>query len=119
MSSRSMTDVAFDFLSKRKKEVPFNKLWEEVSHAMGFKEEVAYRKIASFYEAMMLDNRFTSKDNKWDLSSRHKFSETHIDLSAIEIDDDSKSDYDNEDYVDEDGNSTEGYERENEEEDIY
>lgn len=119
MSSRSMTDVAFDFLSKRKKEVPFNKLWEEVYKTMGFKEEVAYRKIASFYEAMMLDNRFTSKDNKWDLSSRHKFSETHIDLASIEIDDDGKDDYDSDDYVDEDGNTSDSYDRDNEEEDIY
>lgn len=66
MSNRSMTDVAYQLLSKKKNSVTFNKLWDEVSQIMGYSENVAERKIASFYTSMMLDNRFTSLgNNKW------------------------------------------------------
>ena len=55
MSNRSMTDVAYQLLSKKKNSVTFNKLWDEVSQIMGYSENVAERKIASFYTSMMLD----------------------------------------------------------------
>ena len=88
MSNRSMTDVAYQLLSKKKNSVAFNKLWDEVSQIMGYSENVADRKIASFYTAMMLDSRFTSlSNNKWDLRSRHTYNETHYDTSAIVLDD--------------------------------
>lgn len=97
MGSRSMTDVAYEFLSSRKREVSFDRLWQEVSKTMGFNDTQKVTKISSFYESIMLDERFTSKNNNWDLSSRHKFAETHVDISAIEVDD-SKDD-DDLDYV--------------------
>ena len=38
---------------------------------------------------MTLDSRFVSlKENKWDLIERRKFEESHVDLSAIELDED-------------------------------
>lgn len=84
-----MTDVAYQLLSKKKNSVTFNKLWDEVSQIMGYSENVAERKIASFYTSMMLDNRFTSLgNNKWDLRSRHTYNETHFDTSAIVLEDD-------------------------------
>ena len=120
MGSHSMTDVAFEILENSEGPVPFKVLWDEVRQQLGFDETKAMRKIGSFYESLSLDTRFTSKDNNWDLSKRHKFAETHIDISAIEIDDDAKSDYDSEDFVeDEEDTSTENYDQENEEEDIY
>lgn len=91
MSVRSMNEIAYELLSKRKRSVAFDKLWKDVSGELGYNENQAMNKIASFYSALMLDNRFTQLDNnKWDLRSRHKFSETHIDTSAIVIDDDSE-----------------------------
>ena len=100
MSSLSMADVAYEYLQSKSKEVPFAELWKEVSTTLGFSETVAMNKIGSFYESMMLDERFTTKDNNWDLSARHKFDETHVDISAIEVDD-SRDDEDG-DYIDED-----------------
>jgi len=90
MSVRSMNEIAFDILAKRKTSIAFEKLWKGVSNELGYNDNQAMNKIASFYSAMMLDNRFTQLDsNKWDLRSRHTFSETHIDTSAIVIEDDS------------------------------
>ena len=95
MSNRSMTDVAYQLLSKKKNSVTFNKLWDEVSQIMGYSENVAERKIASFYTSMMLDNRFTSLgNNKWDLRSRHTYNETHFDTSAIVLEDDNNDELD-------------------------
>lgn len=88
MSSRSMTDVAYDLMKKKKKEIPFNKIWEDVSKVMGLNETQTMNKIAPFYSALMLDPRFTLlPDNKWDLRERHTYSETHIDTSSLVIDD--------------------------------
>ena len=95
MSNRSMTDVAYQLLSKKKNSVTFNKLWDEVSQIMGYSENVAERKIASFYTSMMLDNRFTSLgNNKWDLRSRHTYNETRFDTSAIVLEDDNNDELD-------------------------
>ena len=103
MSNRSMTDVAYQLLSKKKNSVTFNKLWDEVSQIMGYSENVAERKIASFYTSMMLDNRFTSLgNNKWDLRSRHTYNETHFDTSAIVLEDDNIDELDELDSFEED-----------------
>ncbi len=89
MSNHSMTDIAYEMLSKRKRAVPFQKIWEEVCKKMNFDEEKAKKKIASFYSDLMLDTRFTSMtDNKWDLSARHTFDENHVDTTGIELEDD-------------------------------
>ena len=103
MSNRSMTDVAYQLLSKKKNSVTFNKLWDEVSQIMGYSENVAERKIASFYTSMMLDISFTSLgNNKWDLRSRHTYNETHFDTSAIVLEDDNIDELDELDSFEED-----------------
>jgi len=102
MSSLSMADVAYEYLQSKSGEVPFAELWKEVSTRLGFSDTVAMNKIGSFYESMMLDERFTTKDNNWDLSSRHKFDETHVDIDAIEVDaldDDEEGEYDEDDEM--------------------
>ncbi|MCI6271367.1 MAG: DNA-directed RNA polymerase subunit delta [Erysipelotrichaceae bacterium] len=89
MSAKSMTDVAYEYLSKRKKSVEFLKLWNEVNLVMSFPENKVASKKAQFYSELMLDNRFASlEDNKWDLRNRRKFDEVFIDTDAIIIDSD-------------------------------
>jgi DNA-directed RNA polymerase subunit delta len=84
-----MTDVAFDCLSKRKKEVKFSKLWEDVAKQMKIPEEQQRRKKGQLYSQLMLDSRFASlEDNKWDLRNRRKFDEIHVNTSDMDADDD-------------------------------
>ena len=84
-SIRSMTDIAYDVISKKKRAVPFMKLWEEVSKESG----VSNDKAAQFYSDLTFDSRFVSlKENKWDLAERRKFDESHVDISKIELEED-------------------------------
>lgn len=86
--SQSMTDIAYQCLSKRKKEIDFAKLWAEVSKQMSIPEEKLRKKKSQFYSELMLDSRFASlEENKWDLRNRRKFDEVHIDTSEIAMDD--------------------------------
>lgn len=96
MPTKSMTDVAYDIMSKKKRAVQFAKLWAEVSKETGVSNDM----VAQFYSDLTLDARFASlKDNKWDLKTRRKYSESHIDLKKYDLDD-----QDSEYEVDEDGN---------------
>ena len=84
-SAKSMTDIAYDVISKKKRAVQFVKLWEEVSKLYGASSD----KAAQFYSDLTFDSRFASlKDNRWDLVERRKFAESHVDLSQIELDED-------------------------------
>lgn len=88
-----LVDIAFDLLSKKKKEVPFIKLWQEVSQIRGLTQAQADDKIAQFYADMTLDSRFVHlKDNNWDLRSRHKFEDVVIKTDAIMVDDEDEED---------------------------
>ena len=87
--NQTVTDVAYECLAKRKKEIDFAKLWEEVAKKMEIPEEKRKRKKSQLYSELMLDPRFASlNNNKWDLRNRRKFEEVHIDTSEIELDDD-------------------------------
>lgn len=80
-----MTDVAFEIMSKKKRAIQFKKLWEEVSKVYGVRND----QVAQFYADMTLDSRFVSlKGNRWDLINRHKFEESHVDISQIELGED-------------------------------
>lgn len=82
---RSMTDIAYDVLVKKKRAVQFSKLWEEVLKESG----VSFDKAAQFYSDLTYDSRFASlKDNKWDLAERRKYDESHVDISKIELEED-------------------------------
>lgn len=86
---KSMTDVAFDYLSRRKKEVEFPKLWAEVSKQMKIPEDKLRRKKSQFYSELMLDSRFASLEgNKWDLRNRRKYDELHTKDDDIDDEDD-------------------------------
>ncbi|CAM4131236.1 DNA-directed RNA polymerase subunit delta [Erysipelothrix inopinata] len=100
MSSKSLTDIAFERLTKKKKEIPFQKLWQEVSVEANFPEAVAKRKVASFYNALMMDSRFISlESNTWDLRERHSLESLQIDPDLLDSYDDYDEDYD--DYEEE------------------
>lgn len=84
----SMVDVAFDLMTKKKKPVDFYKLWQEVSEIKGFNQEDKDENESLFYTNITLDGRFiTVGENRWDLRSRHKFDEVHIDMKDIYADD--------------------------------
>lgn len=103
MASKSMTDVAYEILSSKKRAAQFNKLWEDVSKVTGASKD----KIAQFYSDLTLDSRFVSlKENKWDLVERRKYEESHIDLSQIELDEDEPEevDSDNEEIINSEDN---------------
>lgn len=94
MSSKSLSDVAFEKLKRKKKEVLFNKLWKEVSDEVSLTDEMAKRRVASFYNALMMDSRFISLEgNKWDLRERHSLDSLKIDPDLLEGADDSDDVY--------------------------
>lgn len=99
MAGKSLTDIAYENLKKKRKEIYFSKLWQEVSSEVGFSEDLAKRKISSFYNALMLDVRFISLEkNQWDLRERYAEDTLKID-PELTLDYD---DFDNEDNEDED-----------------
>lgn len=100
-NNQTMTDAAFHCMSKRKKEIEFARLWQEVAKTMDIPPEKLSKKKAQFYSELMLDNRFASlKGNKWDLRSRRKFDEVHISTEDLEVDDDEMPDTDEDDGPD-------------------
>lgn len=85
---KSMIDVAFEVMTKKKKAIAFVKLWDEVTQALEMNEMQKEEAIAHFYSDLSLDTRFLHVgDNKWDLRNRHTFNETVIDTSSLIIDD--------------------------------
>lgn len=84
--NQNMTDVAYNYLARKKKESDFVKLWNEVARIMNIPEDKKKRKKSQFYSELMMDSRFASLDNnKWDLRNRRKFDEVHIDTSEIAL----------------------------------
>lgn len=82
---KSMVDVAFEVLSGRKKPMPFQKLFEEVAKKMDLSEDMMKKKKGSFYSALSMDSRFVSmNDNQWDLKSRRKYDEVHMDIENLD-----------------------------------
>lgn len=99
MVSKSLSDMAFEKLRKKKKEVLFQKLWKEVTEEANMSEDVAKRKVASFYNALMLDSRFISLEgNQWDLRERHALEGLLIDPELLDTYDDYEEDEDYKDF---------------------
>ena len=92
MSIKSMADVAYDIMSSRRRAIQFPKLWEEVTKITG----ASMDRIGQFYNDLSLDSRFVSlKDNKWDLTERRTYDETHIDIDELNVDDDEEESEEN------------------------
>ena len=101
-SFKSMTDVAYDVMSKKKRSIAFGKLWEEVLNRANVADED--EAIAQFYTDLTLDGRFTSlKDNKWDLKERYTFEETYVNLTDLDTEEDDEEEMDEEVDHEEDG----------------
>lgn len=87
-----MIDTAFNLLSKKKKPTPFLKIWEEIAQIEALTVAQQEDQIAQFYSDLCLDSRFVNMgENKWDLRSRHTFSEVVIDTDDL-MDDESDED---------------------------
>ncbi|MCD8028376.1 MAG: DNA-directed RNA polymerase subunit delta [Erysipelotrichaceae bacterium] len=94
----SMVDIAYELLTRKKKPVNFYKLWEEVAQIKGFNEEEMDENQSLFYSDITLDGRIiTTGENNWDLRSRHKFADVHIDMNNIYAEEE-------EEVTDDDGN---------------
>lgn len=91
--SKSLIELAYEFVSKGDTQVPFVKIWEYVKKEAGLSEEEAAKKAGQFFTNMMLDGRFvTLGENEWDLRSRHTFDKVHIDMKDVYNEDDIPSD---------------------------
>ncbi len=79
---KSMVDVAFDLMTRKKKPVVFLKLWQEVSEIMGFTPAQEEENIAQFYGDLSLDDRFVNVlENKWDPRPRHTYNDSVVDAA--------------------------------------
>lgn len=101
----SMVDIAFDLMKKKKKPVDFYKLWQEVSEIKGYTQEEKEENESLFYTNITLDGRLiTTGENCWDLRSRHKFSEVHIDMNDIYADEEEPEEIEEEGSIEDDYN---------------
>ena len=109
MAYLSMVDIAYHLMTKKKKEVEFAKLYEEVCEIKGFSEEEAEERMSIFYTDITLDGRFiTLGENRWDLRERHKFESVHIDMNDIYADEEVDEDEVDEDELEEDEDEDDG-----------
>lgn len=85
----SMLDIAYDLLTKSQTAINFYKLFEDVSTIKGFDQAAIDSHRSIFYTSITLDGRFiTVGENQWDLRTRHKFENVHIDMNDIYADED-------------------------------
>ena len=101
MSSKSMINVAYELMLKKRKSVTFLKLWEDVATMMGFTPQQEEDNIAQFYSDMSLDDRFVCVgNNEGDLRSRHTFNEVVVDTDDLIIEEaDDDGDYEEEEPI--------------------
>ena len=82
--SKSLIEIAYEFVSKSKTPVHFDDIWNHVKKEAGLSEEEANKRVSRFYTNLMLDGRFvTLGENQWDLRVRHKYESVHIDMSEV------------------------------------
>lgn len=88
----SMVDTAYQLLQSFSEAIDFYTLWDRVAQEKQFTEEDKENKMSRFYTSITLDGRMINVgDNHWDLRSRHKFEEVHIDMKDVYTDDDEPS----------------------------
>ncbi len=82
--SKSLIEIAFEFVSKSKNPVHFDEIWAYVKKESGLSDEEAAKKAGQFFTNVMLDGRFvTLGENEWDLRERHTFDKVHIDMRDV------------------------------------
>lgn len=98
----SMVNIAYEILTKADGALSFYDIWQEVAKLKEFDDEQKDDNESLFYTNMIMDGRMiTVGENKWDLRTRHKFEEVHIDMNDIYTDEET------EDTSDEDEGSIE------------
>ncbi len=83
MNEKSLLDYGFDVLSASKEPVKFIDLFNKAVSLSGLElsEQELKTRMSKFYTQLSLDGRFiTLTDNFWDLRSRHKFEQVHLDM---------------------------------------
>ena len=96
----SKTDIAYRLMLKRKKEIYFYDLWEDVKNELAkvvAPEELENidEDISFFYTNLTLDGRFVNVgENKWDLRERVTFDKVHVDMNEFYADVEETSDED-------------------------
>ena len=94
----SMVNIAFEILTKSAGAMSFYDIWKEVAEKKEFDEEQKDDNESLFYTNMILDGRMiTIGENKWDLRTRHRFEEVHIDMNDIYNEDESEESNEEED----------------------
>ena len=95
MNEKSLLDYGFDVLSASSEPVKFIDLFNKAIELSGLELSEADLKVrmAKFYTQLSLDGRFiTLTDNYWDLRSRHKFEQVHLDMIDAYSDEDDEVD---------------------------
>ncbi len=110
---KSMTEVAYELLSKKKNSVAFAKLYDQVANKLNFDLGKRKAKISQFYTDLSLDKRFVSqKDNRWQLSERVKFEERYVKMDELILEDEEEDEYLM--NADQDGDYQKDFEEDNE-----
>ncbi len=94
----SMVDTAYELMRKMDAPINFYDLWEKVAEIKNLTEEEREDNESRFYTNITLDGRMiTVGENCWDLRSRHRFEEVHIDMNDIYSDDEEDTHQDDDD----------------------
>ena len=102
MNNKSLLDYGFDVLSASSEPVKFIDLFNKAVELSGLELSESERKarMSKFYTQLSLDGRFiTLTDNFWDLRSRHKFEQVHLDMIDAYSDEDDEIDEEEEELL--------------------
>lgn len=84
MKQTSLPETAYAILTKATDAMDFASLYAEVCKEAELNEDERVHYIGEFYTDLSLDGRFVGLGNNvWDLRSRHKYEEVHMDMSAV------------------------------------
>jgi DNA-directed RNA polymerase subunit delta len=79
--TKSMLELAHEFIQAKKKAVTFKEIWQYVQKQV---EEKTSLQVGRFYKLLTLDGRFVALgNNKWDLKSRYTFKELYDDARGV------------------------------------
>ena len=85
LSNKDITNL---ILEENKKPLNTAELFKKIIKLLELPDSVFESKIGDYYTALSTDKRFILLDDgTWDLRSRHKFDEVHIDMNDIYADD--------------------------------
>ncbi len=84
MKKESMIELAYKILSESKEPVAFKDLWDKIKTDLEIGPDEEASRIGHFYTDLSLDGRFIQDgDYTWNLRSRTKLDQTHIDTSVF------------------------------------